>query len=78
MMSKAPLDLRAGDHVETDFDGRKSVHVIVARKLTPNTQSGVSYRISPNPRKASADAWLDAGWLTRATGYANDVEGEPS
>jgi hypothetical protein len=77
MMRAVPLNLRAGDHVETDFDGRKTVHVVVARKLTPNTQSGVSYRISPNPRKASVDAWLDAAWLSRATGYANEVEGEP-
>lgn len=76
-MRKTPFNLRAGDHVETDYDGRKTVHVVVARKLTPESRSGVSYRISPSPRKAASDAWLDAAWFRHAYGYGADAEGDP-
>lgn len=71
-MSHASRQLEAGDRVCTDFDNPGSgqtIHVIAARKITPNTQSGVSFRVLPNPRKASPDAWIDADWFEPARGY---------
>lgn len=63
-----------GDHVSTDFDGRETIHSIIARKISPETQSGASYRLLPNPRKASCDAWLDEDWLKAAKGYSEHME----
>lgn len=72
-MSKAPLELQAGDHVSTTFNrGRQSIHSIVARKLDAHCQSGVMYRVLPD-----LGGWIDADWFEPVGGYEELHDGVP-
>lgn len=62
-------NLTIGDEVEIDIAGRKTVHSIIARKLTPETRSGVSYRLLP----AVSPEWIDADLAHKANGFSRHV-----
>lgn len=68
-------NLRIGDQVEIEVGGRVSLHAIVARKLTAQSRSGVSYRLMP-PYIPSpwGTEWVDAGFVRRAKGYGRFAE----
>lgn len=57
-------DLGVGDHVTlTGLD----VLVISARRMTPESPTGVSFRLLP----AHPDDWIDAGKVSAVTGYSH-------
>ena len=62
-------NLGIGDEVELDVGGRKTIHTIVARKLTAQTRSGVSYRLLP----AVSPEWIDADRVRKAKGFSRHV-----
>ncbi|GGA00263.1 hypothetical protein [Dyella caseinilytica] len=62
-------NLVIGDEVELNVGARKTIHTIIARKLTAHTRSGVSYRLLP----AVSPEWIDAGQLRKAKGFSRHV-----
>lgn len=54
------------DLVETDYSGRWTAHIIRARFLTRNCESGVTYQVVPAvPKSSGIDAKIDHKWFTR-------------
>lgn len=60
-----------GDHVSL---GSAFVHVVCAKRLTPESPSGVSYRLLPQ----GTSEWVDEATLSPTTGYSDreKVRGE--
>ena len=52
-----------GTMMTTRYDGAPREHVLMAAKLTPHTQSGVSYQVKPPPRNHDHYHWLDSAWF---------------
>ena len=57
-------ELAVGDHVTTDG---LDVRVITAKRLSPDSPSGVSFRLLP----AAAGEWIDAAAVKRAHGFSD-------
>jgi hypothetical protein len=58
------VDLNVGDHVTLNG---LDVLVITARRMTPETASGVSFRLLPG----LPGEWIDAGKVRAVTGYSH-------
>jgi len=58
------VDLDVGDHVTLNG---LDVLVITARRMTPETASGVSFRLLP----AHPNDWVDAGKVRAVAGYSH-------
>lgn len=63
-------NLVIGDEIELDSSGRKTLHAIVARKLTAQTRSGVSYRLLP----PAPTEWVDADLVRKAKGFSRHIK----
>lgn len=64
-----------GYHVETYLTGRKTIHSIIAVKITSDSDSGMSYRVLPElaGRAGSIeDDWIDSSWFKYAEGFGED------
>lgn len=57
--------LQPGQKAKTDFHGSdKLIEVTITEvKLTPMSQSGISYKVTPALLKSDANAWYDADWF---------------
>lgn len=56
------------DVVETDFSGRPTKHIVVARFKVRNSQTGVTYEVCPSVPKSSEGnrvGRLDHAWFRR-------------
>ena len=62
-------ELAVGDHVTTDG---MDVRVITAKRLTPTSPSGASFRLLP----AVPGDWIDMSYVQRVTGFSDREIGE--
>lgn len=54
------------DVVETDYSGKTTRHIIMGRFKTRNSQTGVTYIVTPPvPKSGGKDAKIDHGWFKR-------------
>lgn len=60
-------NLSAGAEVILDTNGRKTIHVITARRFNAASRSGIQYRVIP-----SADSeWIDSDRMSKAKGFGS-------
>jgi hypothetical protein len=69
-MSAGHSNLHAGFEVILETNGRQAIHVIVARRMSAESRSGVQYRLMP----AVTPEWIDSDKVRRAKGFGTGVD----